>query len=238
MSARRRTSSRKEPRRRRKAVSARQVEWLVYALAAGKFPSIIRLRARRFHVLGVGRIAVIGAIASGDTKFTETELRRQHAIVIDLAERFDPLLPVRFGTRIARGQLEAIIRQSEDVLMAAMDTVRGRQQMTLRLVGVATSDRPPAAGGSGADYLRQRRAAYSVPDELQPIREAVKRLVVQERVAPGRAGIRATLFHLVDRGSTAAYRQVVERAAAAMPPGSISVTGPWPPFAFAPELLG
>jgi hypothetical protein len=70
------------------------------------------------------------------------------------------------------------------------------------------------------------------------VRTAVARFVAEERMAPGRAGVRATLFHLVARDAVPAYRQAVERATKTMSSGSVTLTGPWPPFAFAPELPG
>ena len=185
----------------------------------------------------VGPIAVL-AVRAGDTTYTEAALREQHAIVLGLAERIDPLLPARFGTRLTAADLDTTIRRSSSVLRQALQNVKGRQQMTIRLIGAPTIEQPPVAGRSGAAYLQQRRAAQSIPGELDPVRAAVAHFVAEERVAPGRAGVRATLFHLVERDAVTTYREAVLRATETMPSGSVTLTGPWPPFAFAPELPG
>jgi hypothetical protein len=232
-------TARRRPSARRRALSGqRRDDWQVYALAAGSFPPTIRVGRHRIRALKVGPVAVLGATPAADATFTEAALREQHAIVLGLAEAIDPLLPVRFGTRMSADHLQSTILRSLAVLTNALENVRGRRQMTLRLIGVPMVDEPPAAGGSGSTYLQQRRAAYAVPSELEPVRAAVTRFVVEERLSPGRAGVRSTVFHLVDRGAVDSYREAVQRAAEAMPAGSVTISGPWPPFAFAPELPG
>ena len=49
-------------------------------------------------------------------------------------------------------------------------------------------------------------------------------------------GLLASVYHLIDRGDAAAYHAVVDHADL----GTVRVvaTGPWPPYAFAPEALG
>ena len=210
-------------------------EWTIYALAAPPLPATIDAAGRTVRVLAVGPIGILGVVASAGTTYTEAALRDQHEIVLALSEKVDPLLPVRFGTRMASDNLHETILRSAGTLSAGLDNVRGRRQMTLRLIG------SPGTSGtsgvrSGAAYLQQRRVAWSIPGELDPLRTAVNRFVVEERTAPGRAGVRITLFHLVERDAIDAYRKAVEEAAVAMPPGSVTLSGPWPPFAFAPEL--
>jgi hypothetical protein len=187
-------------------------------------------------VLSIGPIGVLGVTRGGDTTYTEAALRAQHEVVLALAEKIDPLLPVRFATRMTHHDLQNAIRRSATVLAAALDNVKGRRQMTLRLIGVPQSSAISTVQLSGAAYLQQRRAAYSIPAELDVVRAAVSQFVAEERMAPGRAGVRITLFHLVEGDRTASYQRAVERSSRAMPPGSVTITGPWPPFAFAPEL--
>jgi hypothetical protein len=234
---------RKPESKRRPSIAGRRFhshdEWRVYALAAAPLPTTIRVGRHVAHVWPVGPIAVIGATPAGESTFGEEALREQHEIVLALARRIDPLLPARFGTRMTRDQLEAAIRGSLKVLTGGLEKVRGHRQMTLRLIGPPTVEPPATATLSGAAYLAERRAAaHAVPSELEPLRAAVARFVADERVWPGRAGVRATLFHLVEREAIGKYKSAVSRASRSMPAGSVMVTGPWPPFAFAPELPG
>lgn len=219
----------------RHARACRNEEWDVYALAAGPLPRRMRVSAVSLRVFAVGPIAVIAAAPRRPERSTEESLREQHAIVLSLAARFDPLLPARFGSRMTADRIEAAIRPAVRVLTQALAHVRGRQQMTVRLIG-PPAVRPPAVAGTGTAYLAQRREAAQAPAESLPLRTAVKPFVIEERVQAGRGGVRATLFHLVERQDITRYREAAEAVAPAMGAWTASVSGPWPPFAFAPEL--
>lgn len=211
----------------------------MYALAAGPLPSRIRVAGRSLRVFTVGPIAVIAGAPHGETSSTEEALRAQHALVVALAERVDPLLPARFGSRTTGSGLDALVRPSVSALLEALDHVRGRRQMTVRLIGPVAAEQPRTATTTGTAYLMERRAAaHAVPAEAAPLRRAVDRFVIDERMHPGRGDIRATLFHLVARGDVVSYRAAAEDrdTEAAMKPWRAAITGPWPPFAFAPEL--
>jgi Gas vesicle synthesis protein GvpL/GvpF len=117
-------------------------------------------------------------------------------------------------------------------LLEALALVRGREQMTTRLLG----SRPlgPSAGGPGTQYLEERRRAHTLP-ELAPLRTLLAGLVRAERVDPhAEEGLVASVYHLIDRGRAARYRELVESAS--LPGLRASVTGPWPAWSFAPEL--
>lgn len=210
----------------------RDEDWQVFALAAGPLPARVRVAGRFVRVLRVGRIAVI--VGTPHELPVEEALRDQHAIVLELARRFDPILPVRFGARMTAARITDVVRPSAEVLTKALAHVRGRQQMTIRLVGPAAPAPVPAAGG--ADYLARRLAAQTYPPEASPLREAVNRFVVDERTQPGRGTVRLTVFHLVDRNHVPAYIQAAKDASDLIDPWRMSLSGPWPPFAFAPEL--
>lgn len=220
----------------RRAASAPE-ELEVYALATAPLPQRIRVGGVSLRVLSVGPIAVLAAPVRAVPLSTEDALREQHAVVVALARRVDPLLPARFGSRVTAAGLDASIRPSVEILAAALDRVRGRRQMTVRLIGPAA---PPPARGShrtGTAYLAERRAAHAIPPEAAPFCAAVDGFVVDRRVQPGRGGVRTTLFHLVACGHVEQYLAAADAAAASIAPWRAVVTGPWPAFAFAPELV-
>jgi gas vesicle protein GvpL/GvpF len=215
-------------------------EWEVYALAAGPLPSRLRVSGRSLRVFTVGPIAVIAGALRPESRSTEETLRAQHALILALAERVDPLLPARFGSRTTVAGLDALIRPSLTTLLDALEHVRGRRQMTVRLTGPPAVEPPRTDSTTGTAYLVQRRAAaHALPPEAASLRVAVNRFVIDERVQPGRGPIRATVFHLIAQGDVPGYRQAVEDVAAssALKPWSAAISGPWPPFAFAPELM-
>jgi hypothetical protein len=65
----------------------------------------------------------------------------------------------------------------------------------------------------------------------------VRDLVAAERIVAGRETVMSTVYHLVERSRTAEYRQRAVAAGADLAAATVTVTGPWPAFAFAPELL-
>jgi hypothetical protein len=211
----------------------------VYALAAAPQPTRVQAGPLSLRVFAVGPVAVIGGPPRRAGASTEEALRQQHAIVLALADRVDPLLPARFGSRMSRARLEEILRPSVDEVAGALEHVRGRQQMTVRLVGPEPFEPLSSACASGTAYLTRRRAAFrALPSAVAPLRAALRSLVVDERVRPGRGGIYATVFHLVPRSQVGRYRDAFAAAVPEIEPWHAALSGPWPPFAFAPEVLG
>jgi hypothetical protein len=91
----------------------------------------------------------------------------------------------------------------------------------------------------GTTYLARRAredaASQSAP-ELEPLREAFAPIVAAERIARHDQGaLILTAYHLIPRGAAATYRRLLRRHAAALL-GRVVLSGPWPPYAFAPEL--
>jgi hypothetical protein len=195
---------------------------------------------RRLQSLDVAGLHVVVDRAQPESTPSEDALRRQHAVVEAIARRCDPMLPARFGSSIDRVRLETIVAGNREVLRAALDAVRGRQQMTLRLSGVRAPAASHTAASAGRAYLARKRAELLEPDPalLASVHRAVGRLVRAERVQPGRAGLRPVVFHLVDVAHTADHLQDIEGLTRTLPPETLIVSGPWPPFAFTPELLG
>jgi hypothetical protein len=153
-------------------------------------------------------------------------------------ERVDGVLPVRFGAWIDERELNEVVRIRKAAIQAALNLVRGRVQMTVRFRAAPApllEDSPnlAAVGGSGTAYLQARRnAERMLPAEAQAITSAVRDLVVAERASPSSRRSQPTLYHLIARDSVAQYRA----ATAALRSPALSISGPWAPFAFAPDL--
>jgi hypothetical protein len=186
-----------------------------------------------------------------------TALRGHDAVVRRLAQLADPLLPARFGTLVATdADLCERLTRPGDRLRDALARVTGREQMILRVYVSPERSAAPAAPeaaaepadeasgdlGPGARYLAERaraqRASCEV-GELAPIRPVLDRFVSAERVERHHASpLVASVYHLLARGTAAAYTAAVEEAARAVPGIRVTVSGPWAPYAFAPEALG
>jgi hypothetical protein len=198
------------------------------------------------RVLRVGGVlAAVGEVRQRPP-LSEAVLRAHDTVVRRLAGSVDAILPVRFGALLSEDALRAALTARAGELEGALALVAGREQMTLRLFGeaAAPAEEPAAVGadaGPGARYLdarrRQRQRAQSAP-ELAPLRPALGGLVRAERVQRHDAApLRASVYHLVDRGAADAYRAAIDGGAAALAPLRVTASGPWPPYAFAPEAL-
>jgi hypothetical protein len=205
------------------------------------------LREEPLRVLRVGDLVAAVGDMTEQPAVSEATLRAHDAVVRRLADAVDAILPVRFGSLLPEASLTDLLAVRAAELREALSLVAGREQMTLRVLGdaPARADAAPedvnADGlGPGARYLAARRAewrrAHEAP-ELAALRPALQPLVRAERVTRHDAPpLLASVYHLVDRGAAAAYQAAIEGAAL----GSVRVvaTGPWPPYAFAPEALG
>jgi hypothetical protein len=147
-------------------------------------------------------------------------------------------LPARFGSLVDEESLRAAVAEHQTELLEALTLVRGRQQMTVRVFGApAEPIREPGVPTTGTQFLETRRArAHYVPPEAETIRSVLGRFAAAERVEPGERGLRVTVFHLVPRDELNAYREQASVLQSRLAPHQVTVTGPWPAFAFGPKL--
>jgi Gas vesicle synthesis protein GvpL/GvpF len=208
----------------------------------------VRLRP----VIGGGAVAIV---ADCDKKPSPTvsSLRNHDAVVRRIARAVPAILPVRFGTIIDTNRsLTALLETWSDELQPALSLVERREQMTLRLFGRSTAipetpsprslvpeTGPETGDHPGTTYLARLATAHaraqSAP-ELQPLSEALAHIVAAERISRHDTGpLLLTAYHLIPRGKARAYRGILKRRAAALGLRAIA-SGPWPPYAFVPEL--
>jgi Gas vesicle synthesis protein GvpL/GvpF len=164
---------------------------------------------------------------------SEAALRTQHNIVMTLSDRIDDLLPARFGAWVELRELEDLVARRDAAIREALALVRGRVQMTIRFPQLPDAgDMPLAAVSSGTAYLEQKRqASRRLPSIATGLADAVRHLVIAERVAPPTERTGAAVYHLIERAGITEYL-----AATATRPPNATVTGPWPAFAFVPDL--
>ena len=141
--------------------------------------------------------------------------------------------------------------------------VRGREQMTVRVLRTRTESASGASGAEGADgagaegagaesawgaesaegaaaqkgpgtrYL-EKLAAKRAPPEVTRLLEAVRVLQRATRIETGRdPAVVATVYHLIDRGESDEYRRRLGPAVATLVNLTVRVSGPMPAYAFA-----
>ena len=212
---------------------------VVYALISGRSPrTFTTSRGEGLRVVRRGTLAAVVSDRPGRSS-SPANLRRYDRVVRELAVRFPALLPARFASSVDEHELMFILSSRRASLARALAMVRGRVQMTIRVLPageaktrVTAEPVESAAALTGRSYLAGKaRAARSVPG-FEPIRKAVARWVRDERVE--RRGDVSSVYHLIPRSSADAYRRAVEASAVAAGL-RLTVSGPWPPYAFAAD---
>jgi hypothetical protein len=211
----------------------------VYALAV---PPDGRIATRgiggeRLRAVTVGRVAAIVGELARTPAPTDAALRSYDRVLRRLSGQIPALLPARFGTCVQdQIELTFILQSRQETLRTTLNAVRGRVQMTVRVVDptarVASAGALTKASSSGTAYLRGRAAAAERERQIpgfDVVREAVRRWVRDERVEK-RGGV-ASVYHLVPKAQAQRYRTAVEHSAhdAGL---RVRVSGPFPPYAF------
>jgi Gas vesicle synthesis protein GvpL/GvpF len=224
----------------------------VYALIS-PVPARVNLRGiagERLRVMSAGGIGAVVGVLPRRPSPTLKNLRRYAAVIEAVAARTPAILPARFATTVADDDELAVILRTRPGLRQRLRRVRGRAQMTIRVMGSDPGDdathgvrpldtartrgqTPRYESTQGTQYLRQKMEdavrAREIPG-FGPIRDAVRPFVKEERV--DKRGAVATINHLVARAAVDRYRAAVVRAAKTCGLRLI-VTGPLAPYAFA-----
>ena len=204
----------------------------VYALTSsspGRL-SVRGLEHERLRTIAVGAIAAVVGRVRHRPEASRELLARYHQIEERLAAGMT-MLPARFGTTVTDdAELTAILRARHDSIRPALARVRGRAQMTVRVV-LAAAPRQQTRRPTGAEYLVARAAIARAGDvpAVSTVRAAVARWVRDERVEARDRVV--TIYHLIPRGMAGAYTRGL-RAAAARAGLAVVVSGPWAPYAF------
>ena len=206
----------------------------VYALTT-RAPRALRLRGLErelLRVVTVGRVSAIVGELRRAPGASYDRLTLYDAVMHRLSERYAAILPVRFGTCLTRDELEVILRERQQSFHRALRHVRGRVQMTVRIL---VDDRPAAgtrvlsgSRRSGVEYLRSRAVEAAIP-AFEPVRDGVRRWMRDERIET-RDRI-ASVYHLIPRGAAEAYQSAAVRRANEVGLRA-TISGPFPPYAF------
>jgi hypothetical protein len=194
-----------------------------------------------------GLLAVVGDMAEAPP-VSATTLREHDRAVRRLTALADAVLPVRFGSLVDdESEIARHLESAEEALETALDLVKGREQMTVRIYQrdenseregstPAEPERPDVGPGARYLYARRRASAQETRSAaLAALLPALETLVSAERIeAHETAPLIASIHHLVERGQGPAYTAAVDMTVATLDRVRVVVGGPWPPYAFAP----
>ena len=221
--------------------------WYVFALVdavpsggAGKgLTSALSLRKLAGAFVVVERRADVPPIAFGT-------LKTHQDVVSRLARQVPAILPVRFGTLLETPDLEEAVQERAEEIAEAFDLVRDRVQFTWRVAGQARREARGAgrdqgaaartAAVSGTQYLQQaaRAANPPPPAAFRALQTRLAPLIVRQRYQPGTAALPEAVYHLVAASDVHRYTTAATLDTTAP---KLAMTGPFAPFAFAPEIL-
>jgi Gas vesicle synthesis protein GvpL/GvpF len=212
---------------------------MIYAYAVGEPATLDPLPRRRGFGGAALRVAIAGDLAAAYSRHRTQRPRPTpeamwtHERVVEALMDRGPVLPMRFGTVLDDDEaLAAMLRARRDELAAALQRVRGRVELGLRVV----ADRPAREAGAqnGRAYVLARLDEYRRAERAaRDVHEPLAALACESRVRPRTpAPTLLATSYLVERGDVRTFRARVEEAAAACPGVHVVCTGPWPPYSF------
>jgi hypothetical protein len=187
--------------------------------------------------------------AAGTSVVPSPGRAREHDRVVRAALESETPLPARFGQIVAgEDELQTALSERRALLEAALKTVEGAVEMTVRmLVPAARSSHIEQAPVGREETQRGRRYLERVAASQREERDVLaKAALIRDRVnsavgdlvrAQSFAGAvagstLATLSHLVPREGIDAYRSALQTLREEDPALAIMVSGPWAPYSF------
>jgi hypothetical protein len=182
-------------------------------------------------LLTLESLTVIAGDVRASPPLHATVLAEQDRVVRALHKQSAALLPMRFGTMYDSVDAAArAIKTRGPALRDALACVNACDQMTLRILGKSVVE--ARAASSGTEYLRNR-AALATPSAIAPLIDALKPLQRATRIeASTTAGVIATAYQLIDRGSSDRYVERVQAVAKELTDLTVRISGPSPCYAF------
>ena len=201
-----------------------------------------------------GRVQAIVCDIPERPRTTEGALWEHEAVVEELMKA-GAVLPVRFGSTLADdAQVEAMLHEREDELVAGLERVRGAVELGVRALwdsGQGSPSRESATegehdareagddvspAGEGTAYLlgrleRRRRSQELAARVHEPLAALAREATHKVPPAPQ---VLLTGAYLVEEGSLDAFRDLAEELDRALDGVAVLATGPWPPYSFAP----
>jgi hypothetical protein len=178
---------------------------------------------------------------------------REHDDVVRAAARITTTMPLRLATVCHDdGAVRARLDSVSGAVLAVLPELDDRDEWGVKMFAVAEASVPVEAtpAASGAAYLAQRRRHLTSRDEwldtatrtafrafgrLAELAAASRQQAPQDRRLTGAEHpMVLNAAFLVARRDEDAFRAAVADIAAEWPPGSVVLTGPWPPYSFVP----
>lgn len=188
-------------------------------------PEIDGLGGAPLESIAEGPLLAVATHHDGTPDHTAVDALWTHQRVIEAIQRERAVVPVRFGTRHDDPDgVRAALAAERDRLLAALDRVRGRVEVAVRVI------EPPPTWLDGRAYLARREKAAAMHETLAGFAVAAAR--GPERGDPEL--LRGS--YLVEQRGLQAFTAAAEALQREHPETSLVCTGPWPAYSFVGEL--
>jgi hypothetical protein len=188
-----------------------------------------------------------------DIGWVEAVARTHHHVAVELSQ-LGPVVPARLATiYLSDESVVGLLTRGRTGIDAALTRVSGRIEWGVKAYTSSAPRPTPAVAGSGpgtgADYLRRKRAALSARSEaataaaacaeelhraLAEVAEASRRHPPQSRgLNPRAASMVLNGSYLVDAARGDRFAETVAELASGYGAIEVELTGPWLPYSFA-----
>ena len=178
------------------------------------------------------------------------ELVCEHDAVVRAVFRYEPVLPLRFGT-ILDGEDAArrLLQVGYEQAQTRLGEIDAHQEWGVRVRRTESAEpapRPDSAGLTGTEYLARRRekvqATQRSRDDLaarvEHLREVLQGLASDSTDRTRAPGVLVDSAYLVPAAGEAAFHAEIRRLEADFLGATVETTGPWPPYSFTGLQLG
>ena len=228
-------------------------------LRESAFEGLAGVGGARVRVLTLGGFAAVVSEAGDEAAAVNEENLLAHNRVNAAALAVATPLPCRFGTRAAAERLAQYVAANEAALNAALARVRGRVEMSVKLMGRAEGQGSEVEGeeggalgmlaggaglgaaGAGTAFLLKKRREILGEEGARRRAEGAAAWLAEglnglaretaERLSPSEA-IVVRAAHLVERARVTEYRARLRALAAERRDLRLLASGPWPPYSF------
>jgi hypothetical protein len=221
----------------------------VYAIAerpeAPPTTSVIGVAGVPLESVREGRLLAVFSRQAELPEVSTADALWAHEQVVErlMAER--AVLPMRFGSRLpGEGALRRALAACHDELLGALDRVRGRVELAVRVVWAEGAGRPDMHGravpvaveshDTGREYVRAKLELRKRAEAAgAAVHAPLAALAVAQSRRPGRGpGELMRASYLVERPAVAAFQAAAQRLQDEDRDTAVLCTGPWPPYSF------
>ena len=182
-----------------------------------------------------GLTLALSRLHDGGPEASDAAVLRHAEVVEALARTGAAVLPARFGLAFADdAALEEGVRERRAELEAALAHVEGCVELGLRVLAPG-QDGAVAGATGGGDYLRARLRETEARERLATtLHDALAKRARDARRAPAADRWLLSSAYLVQTPNVEDFQRELEALEAAHPELELVLTGPWPPYSFAP----